>query len=157
MLLNLAWFIPGLPIIASVFILILLVSFSKTMNRLTKPVSLTLIFSVILAEIIDFILFEGNTSGIISLSEKFRFIGNGFKLVIDSQALIVSFSLGLIFLLIMLVSFIKLKRRNGYVRYFISLGFLIGLVYVFTFSGTIFHNFLDPFISTLDKTGLPIL
>ena len=148
MLLNLTWLIPGLPIIASVFIALLLISFNKTMNRLTKPVSYFIIISLLFSEIINFILFRKNISGNDSL------FGGNFELVIDRPALIFAESIGLVFLLIMLFSVAKLKRRSGYVRYFISLGFLCGFVYLFSFSGSLFHNFYDPLISSLDKTGI---
>ena len=145
MLLNLTWLIPGLPLLASIFIAVLLLSFSKTMNRLTKPVSYFIIISLTFSEIINFILFKNNISGNDIL------FGSNFVLVIDRPALLVSESIGLIFLLIMLFSFAKLERRNGYVRYFISLGLLSSLVYLFSFSGSLFHNFYDPFISSIDK------
>ena len=145
MLLNLTWLIPGLPIIASVFISLLLLSFSKTMNRLTKPVSYFIIISLALSEIIDFILFRKNISG------DHLLFGSQFELFIDRPALITSGSIGLIFLIIMLFSVAKLKRRTGYVRYFVALGLLSGGVYLFSFSGSLFHNFYDPLISLLDK------
>ncbi len=148
MLLNLIWLIPGFPLIASVFIALLLLSFSKTMNRLTKPVSYFFIISITFSEIINFILLKKNISGNNLL------FGSNFQLVVDRQALIVSESIGLIFLVIMLFSVTKLERRNGYVRYFISLGLLSGLVYLFSFSGSLFHNFYDPLISSIDKTGI---
>ena len=148
MLLNLTWLIPGLPLIASIFIAVLLLSFSKTMNRLTKPVSYFIIISLTFSEIINFILFKKNISGNDLL------FGNNFVLVVDRPALLVSESIGLIFLLIMLFSVAKFERRSGYVRYFISLGLFSGLVYLFSFSGSLFHNFYDPFISSLDKTGI---
>ena len=143
MLLNFTWLIHGLPIIASVFLTVLLLSFSKTMNRLTKPVSYFLITSIIFSEIIDFILLKKNILG-----NKFLF-GSNFELVVDRPALLVAESIGLLFLLIMLFSFAKLKRRNGYVRYFIFIGFSSGLAYLFSFSGDIFHNFYDPLTSYL--------
>ena len=145
MLLDLTWLIPGLPLLASIFIAVLLLSFSKTMNRLTKPVSYFIIISLTFSEIINFILFKNNISGNDLL------FGSDFVLVIDRPALLVSESIGLIFLLIMLFSVAKLERRNGYVRYFVSLGLLSSLVYLFSFSGSLFHNFYDPFISTIDK------
>ena len=145
MLLNLTWLIPGLPIIASVLIALLLLGFSKTMNRLTKPVSYFIIISLIFSEIINFILFRKNISG------NHPLFGGNFDLVIDRSALIFAESIGLVFLLIMLFSVAKLERRNGYVRYFISLGLLSSLVYLFPFSGSLFHNFYDPFISSIDK------
>ena len=148
MLLNLAWLIPGIPIIASIFITVLLLSFSKTMNRLTKPVSYFLISSLVSSEVIDFILLKKNISG-----DEIIF-GTNYELAIDRSALIFAESIGLIFLLIMLFSVAKLQRGKGYVRYFILLGFISGLVYWFTFSGSLFHNFYDPLISYLDKTGI---
>ena len=148
MLLNLTWLIPGIPLIASSFIALLLLSFSKTMNRLTKPVSYFIIISLTFSEIFNFILFKKN---IVGNDLIFR---SNFELVIDRSALLFSESLGLIFLLIMLFSVAKLERRTGYVRYFISLGLLSGLVYLFSFSGSLFHNFYDPLISSIDKIGI---
>ena len=145
MILNFTWLIPGIPIIASVFITVLLLSFSKTMNRLTKPVSYFLIFSVALSEVIDFILLKENVSGTELL------FGRNFELFVDSSSILFSELIGLFFLLIMLFSVTKLQRRNGYVRYFILLGFFSGFFYLFSFSGTLFHNLYDPLISYLDK------
>ena len=144
MLLNFAWLIPGIPIIASGLIAVLLLSFSKTMNRLTKPVSYFLIISIIFSEIINFILIKKNISG------NDQVFGKTFELVIDRSAMIFAELTGFIFLLVMLFSVLKLKRRNGYVRYFISLGLFSGLIYLFSFSGSLFHNFYDPLISSLD-------
>ena len=94
MLLNLTWLIPGIPLIASFFIALLLLSFSKTMNRLTKPVSYFIIISLTFSEIFNFILFKKN---IVGNDLIFR---SNFELVIDRSALLFSESLGLIFLLI---------------------------------------------------------
>ena len=148
MLLNFTWLIPGIPIIASVFITVLLLSFSKTMNRLTKPVSYIFIISLAFSEIINFILFKNNTVG------NNLILGRKFELVVDKSALFFSELIGFVFLLIMLFSFAKLQRRNGYVRYFIFLGFFSGLVYLFAFSGSLFHHFYDPLISYLDNTAI---
>tara|TARA_B100000579_G_scaffold425293_1_gene430824 strand:+ start:1775 stop:2227 length:453 start_codon:yes stop_codon:yes gene_type:complete len=148
MLLNLAWLIPGLPIIASIFIAVLLLSFNKTMNRLTKPVSYFIIFSLTFSEIINYIFLKNNIVGNDLL------FGGNLELVVERSSLLVSESIGLIFVLIMLLSVTKLKRRSGYVRYFVFLGFLSGFVCLFSFSGSLFHNFYDPLISYIDKTGI---
>ena len=148
MLLNLTWLIPGLPIIASVFIALLLISFNKTMNRLTKPVSYFLIISLIFSEIIDFIFFRKNISGNDPL------FGGNLELVVDRTAILFSESIGFIFLLIMLLSVAKLQRRSGYVRYFVSLGFFSGLLYLFSFSGIPFKNFYDLLLLSLNKIGI---
>ena len=145
MLLNLTWLIPGIPIIASAFITLLLLSFSKTMNRLTKPVSYFIIISLALSEIVNFIFFENNISG------KYLLFWDRLELFIDRPAILCSESIGLIILFIMFFSVTKLQRKNGYVRYFISLGFLSGFVYFFSFSGALFHRFYDPLILSLDK------
>ena len=144
MLLNLTLLIPGLPIIASFFMALLLLSFSKTMNRLTKPVSYFIIISLVLSEIIDFILFRKN------ISANYFLFGSQFELVIDRTALIASELIGIIFIIIMLFSVTKLKRRTGYVRYFVFLGFLSGLACSFCFSGSLFHSIYDPVISSLN-------
>ncbi len=148
MLLNLTWLIPGLPIIASIFIGMLLLNFSKTMNRLTKPVSYFIITSLSFSEIINFVLLKKNIYG------NDLVFGSNFELVVDRPALIFSELIGLIFLLIMLFSFTRLKRKNGYVRYFIFLGLISGFLYLFSFSGSLFHNIYDPSIASLDKIGI---
>ena len=148
MLLNLTWLIPGLPIIASVFMALLLFSFSKTMNRLTKPISYFIITSLVCSEVINFILFKKNISG------NYSFFRSDFELFVDRPALLFADYIGLIFLLIMFFSVTKLKRRSGYVRYFIFLGFLSGLVYLFSFSGSLFHDLYDPLITYIDNTGI---
>ncbi len=148
MLLNLTWLIPGIPLISSVFIALLLLSFSKTMNRLTKPVSYFIITSLTFSEIINFILFEKNIVG------NDLIFGSNLELVVDRPSLLFAESIGFILLLIMLFSVAKLERRSGYVRYFISLGLLSGLVYLFSFSGSLFHNFYDPLILSIEKIAI---
>ena len=147
MLLNLTWLIPGLPISASIVVAVLLFSFSKTMNRLTKPVSYFIISSISFSEIINFILLKNDISGNDIL------FGSVFKLVVDRQALLFAELIGLILLFIMLFSVAKLERRIGYVRYFVSLGFVSGFVYLFSFSGSSFHYVFDSLIISLDKIG----
>tara|TARA_Y100001968_G_scaffold251137_1_gene236307 strand:- start:146 stop:598 length:453 start_codon:yes stop_codon:yes gene_type:complete len=145
MLLNLTWLIPGIPLVSSIFIAVLLLSFSKTMNRLTKPVSYFIIISLTISEIINYILFEKDIVG------NDLIFGSNLELVVDRPSLLFAESIGFILLLIMLFSVAKLERRIGYVRYFISLGLLSGLVYLFSFSGSLFHNFYDPLILSLEK------
>ena len=148
MLLNLTWLIPGIPLISSAFIALLLLSFSKTMNRLTKPVSYFIIISLTFSEIINYILFEKNIVG------NELVFGTNIELVVDRTSLLFAESIGFILLLIMLFSVSKLERRSGYVRYFVSLGILSGLVYLFSFSGSLFHNFYDPLILSLKKIAI---
>ena len=148
MLLNLTWLIPGIPIISSVFITVLLLSFNTTMNRLTKPVSWILIISLTLSEIINFILFKNDISG------NEQLFARNFQLVVDKPAILFSESTGFLFLLIMIFSVAKLQRRKGYVRYFILLGLFSGFLSLFSFSGRLFHTLCDPLISYLGTIGI---
>ena len=145
MLLNFAWLIPGLPIISSLLLTTLLLSFSKTMNRLTKPISYIIILSLLFSEILDFILFKTGMS-----VNNYLFGGN-YVLFFDRSSLLFAESIGLVLLFIMILSVSRLNRRNGYVRYFISLGFLSGFSFLISFSGSFFHHFYDPLISYIDK------
>ncbi len=157
MLLNLSWLIPGIPLLLSLFITILLVSFSRTMNRLTKPVSLLFIVSIISSTLFSFILFEKHISGTLSPLLELAFLKNDFKLYIDSSSLLVATALGSTSLIAMLISYISLERRTGYVRYFISLGLLSGLAFIFIFSGSVFHDLVDPILLSFERIGLHIL
>ena len=150
MLLNLSWLVPGLPIIVAVLMTVLLVSFSRTMNRLTKPVSYLLILSVIFSEIIDFFLYKDGVSATILPFEGLKLFNINYKLFIDKESLFLSMIFGLVLLLVMIYSLAKLKRSKGYVRYFISLGFLSGFMYVFFFSGSVFHSLFDSFMTSLN-------
>ena len=157
MLLSLSWLIPGVPLLLSVFIAILLLSFSKTMNRLTKPVSLLFICSIIFSTLFSFVLFKEHISGILSPLLGFGLLNDDFKLYIDSSALLVATAFGLTSLIAMLISYISLKRRTGYVRYFISIGILSSLAFVFVFSGSIFHDLVDPVLLSFERVGVHIL
>ena len=148
MLLSLTWLIPGIPIISSFLLAALLLSFNKTMNRLTKPVSYFLIIGLILSEIINFIFYKKEISG------NDQLFGGSLNLFVDRPAILFGEYLGLFFLLLMIFSVSRLKRRNGYVRYFIVLGFLSGFLYLFSFSGSLFHDFYDPLISSLIEKGI---
>ena len=148
MLLNLSWLIPGIPILSSFLITILLLSFTKTINRLTKPVSYIIITSLAFSELINFLLFKKNISG-----NHFIF-GKSFELVVDRQSILFSETIGFFILLIMIFSVAKLQRKNGYVRYFVLLGFLSGSLYLFSFSGSPFHHLYDPFLLALNKSGI---
>ena len=118
------------------------------MNRLTKPVSYFIITSLIFSEITNFIFLKKDITG------NDIFLVNQFELVVDRPALIFSDSIGLVLLLVMFFSVAKLKRKSGYVRYFISLGFLGSFVYFFSFSGILFHNVYDPLILSLAKISI---
>ena len=139
-LLDFAWLIPFAPFGGALFILLLLISFNRTMNRLSKPVSYLLIACVALSAGLSFALFEEGLSG--ELFDWDLNIGNlkyhlGFY--IDSFSSLTSTICCLGVLLIMLFSYYLSERKKGYVLYFVSLSFSCGALLSFLLSGSLFH------------------
>ena len=157
MLLNLTWLIPGLPIIASLLTALLLVSFGRTINRLTKPVSYFLISSTIISLLLSFLLFKQHVNGTVSIFGNLPILDQKLNFYVDNSALFSSLILGFISLLLMLISFLSLERRNGYVRYFVLLGLFSGAVFAFSFSGNSFHALFDPLLPSFENLGLSLV
>ncbi len=146
--LKLSWLVPGIPFAGSLLIGLLLVSFSRTVNRLTKPVSFFLIICIGLSTILSSILYLKHISGSsFDLGINVFNLGYTLNFYIDKQSSISSLFVELIFLIIMTFSFKSLARKNGYVRYFIGLGVLCGSALTFILSGDSFHAFIDPLLT----------
>ena len=140
--LALGWLIPLAPISGALVLLALLISFNRTINRLTKPVSYLLILCVALSTATSYLLFQQKSFGqIIDLD----FIILNFKLhlgfSIDEMASIASTGFGLLVLILMACSYFLLDRKKGYVRYFIALGLFSGSIFSFILSGEFFHKY----------------
>lgn len=140
--LALGWLIPLSPILGAMIVLTLLISFNRTINRLTKPVSYLLIVCVGLSTVTSFLLFQQELFGqiidlnLVILTQKFH-----LALSIDKMASIISTGFGLLILIVMLSSYLLLDRRKGYVRYFIALAMISGSVFSFILSGEVFHRY----------------
>ena len=65
---NLSIFIPIFPLGMTIFIFILLRSFNRTINRLTKPVSFLLLASILISTLLDLYFFLNHVSVNISLA-----------------------------------------------------------------------------------------
>ena len=140
--LELGWLIPLTPILGSVFVLTLLISFNRTINRLTKPITYFLIVCVGVSTIVSFLLFQQNLFGqIIDLNFVILALNLHLGLSIDKIASIFSTGFGLLMLIVMACSYIFLDRKKGYVRFFISLGLISGLIFFFVLSGELFHRY----------------
>ena len=117
--------IPLIPLVTSVFILILLASFNKTLNRLTKPVSALVALSLLGSAFISSFDYFNKIEEELVLSEFLKFF-EGKNLVIHlnlvNEKIIIFFSL--IMILIIGISFYKLPRKKGYVSLMISLGLI---------------------------------
>ena len=122
---NSTTIIPLIPLITSLFIFTLLVSFNRTLNRLTKPVTALVALSLLSsASISSFDYFKKIEKELV-LSEFLKFFEEKnlvIHLNLVNEKIIIFFTL--IMILIIGISFYKLPRKKGYVSLMISLGLI---------------------------------
>jgi len=122
---NSTTLIPLIPLVTSLFILILLASFNRTLNRLTKPVTALVALSLLSSAFISSFDYFKKIEEELVLSQLLK-IFEEKNLVIHlnlvSEKIIIFFSL--IMILIIGISFYKLPRKKGYVLLMISLGLI---------------------------------
>ena len=122
---NSTTLIPLIPLVTSLFIFTLLVSFNRTLNRLTKPVTAVVALSLLSSAFISSFDYFRNIEEELVLSEFLKFFEE-INLVIHlnllNEKIIIFFSL--IMILIIGISFYKLPRKKGYVSLMISLGLI---------------------------------
>ena len=114
-----------IPLVTSIFIFILLVSFNKTLNRLTKPVTALVALSLLSSAFISSFDYFKKIEEEIALSEFLKFFEEKnlvIHLNLVNEKIIIFFSL--IMILIIGMSFYKLPRKKGYVSLMISLGLI---------------------------------
>ena len=122
---NSTTLIPLIPLVTSLFILILLVSFNKTLNRLTKPVTALVALSLLSSAFISLFDYFKKIEEELVLSEFLKFFEEKnlvIHLNLVNEKIIIFFSL--IMILIIGISFYKLPRKKGYVSLMISLGLI---------------------------------
>ena len=128
---NSTTLIPLIPLVTSLFIFILLVSFNRTLNRLTKPVTALVSLSLLSSVFISSFDFFKKIEEELVLSEFLKFFEETnlvIHLNLVNEKVIISFSL--IMILIIGLSFYKLPRKKGYVSLMISLGLISSLVMI---------------------------
>tara|TARA_Y100001978_G_scaffold138374_1_gene123762 strand:- start:128 stop:556 length:429 start_codon:yes stop_codon:yes gene_type:complete len=127
--LKLSILLPIFPLGMTVLIFILLRSFTRTINRLTKPVSILFLISILMTTLSSLYLFLNHVEGDIPLS-KILSIFKSFNIVIHLNELTekIIIYLGLISSSIILYSVAKLPRQSGYVLYMVSIGFITSLL-----------------------------
>ena len=126
---NSATLIPLIPLVTSIFILILLVSFNRTINRLTKPVTAMVSLSLLSSAFISSFDYFKKIEEELVLSEVLKFFEEKnlvIHLNLVNEKIIIFFSL--IMILIIGISFYKLPRKKGYVSLMISLGLISSAV-----------------------------
>ena len=123
--------IPLIPLVTTLFIFILLVSFNRTVNRLTKPVTALVALSLLSSAFISSFDYFKKIEKELVLSEFLKFFEET-NLVIHlnllNEKIIIFFSL--IMILIIGLSFYKLPRKKGYVSLMISLGLISSSVMI---------------------------
>ena len=127
--LNLSIFLPIFPLGMTIFIFILLRLFNRTINRLTKPVSILILASILISTLLGLYFFLNNIAGNILLSDIFT-IFESFNLEIHLNELTekIIILIGLISSSMVLYSLAKLPRQNGYVLYIVSIGLIVSLL-----------------------------
>jgi len=122
---NSTTLIPLIPLVTSFFILILLASFNRTLNRLTKPVTALVALSLLSSVFIGSFDYLKKIEEELVLSEFIKFFEEKnlvIHLNLVNEKIIIFFSL--IMILIIGISFYKLPRKKGYVSLMISLGLI---------------------------------
>ncbi|ABM69652.1 hypothetical protein [Prochlorococcus marinus] len=122
---NSTTLIPLIPLATSLFVLILLASFNRTLNRLTKPVTALVALSLLSSALISLFDYFKKIEEELVLSEFLKFFEEKnlvIHLNLVNEKIIIFFSL--IMILIIGISFYKLPRKKGYVSLMISLGLI---------------------------------
>ena len=122
---NSTTLIPLIPLVTSFFILILLASFNRTLNRLTKPVTAMVALSLLSSAFISLFDYFKKIEEELVLSEFLKFFEEKnlvIHLNLVNEKIVIFFSL--IMILIIGISFYKLPRKKGYVSLMISLGLI---------------------------------
>ena len=122
---NSTTLIPVIPLVTSLFIFILLVSFNRTLNRLTKPVTALVALSLLSSALISSFDYFKKIEEELVLSEFLKFFEEKnliLHLNLVNEKIIIFFSLMMI--LIIGISFYKLPRKKGYISLIISLGII---------------------------------
>ena len=128
---NTTILIPLIPLVTALFIFVLLVSFNRTLNRLTKPVTALVALSLLSSAFISCFDYFKKIEEELVLSKFLKFFEETnlvIHLNLTNEKIIIFFSL--IMTLVIGLSFYKLPRKNGYVSLMISLGLISSSVMV---------------------------
>ena len=122
---NSTTLIPLIPLVTSLFIFILLASFNRTLNRLTKPVTALVALSLLSSAFISLFDYFKKIEEELVLSEFLKFFEEKnlvIHLNLVNEKIIIFFSL--IMILIIGIFFYKFPRKKGYVSLMISIGLI---------------------------------
>ena len=128
---NTSILIPLIPLVTVLFIFVLLVSFNRTLNRLTKPVTALVALSLLSSAFISSFDYFKKIEEELVLSKFLKYFEETnlvMHLNLVNEKIIIFFSL--IMILIVGLFFYKLPRKKGYVLLMIGLGFISSSVMI---------------------------
>ncbi len=128
---NTSVLIPLIPLVTALFIFVLLVSFNRTLNRLTKPVTALVALSLLISAFISGFDYFKKIEEELVLSTFIKYFEETnlvMHLNLVNEKIIIFFSLIMISLIG--AAFYKLPRKKGYVLLMISLGLISAFVMV---------------------------
>ncbi len=128
---NTTILIPLIPLVTALFIFVLLVSFNRTINRLTKPVTALVALSLLSSAFVSSFDYFKNIEEELVLSKFLKFFEETnlvFHLNLVNEKIIIFFSL--IMFLVIGLSFYRLPRKKGYVSLMISIGLISSSVMI---------------------------
>ena len=135
---NFSIFLPALPLGMSIGLFVLLMLFKRTVNRLTKPVSFLILISIISSLLLSVFYLSNHVEGNLDLPAYLIFLENlNLQLHLNALTEKLTILISLISALIIIFSVIKLPRKNGYVLYMVSIGFITALLIM----STLLYNF----------------
>ena len=116
---------PLTPMVTALFILILLVSFNRTVNRLTKPVSFLIVFSLLISALISSYFYLKKIEGEVFVLNYLRLFENK-NLVLHLNALTekITIFFSLVIATLIGILFYKLPRQKGYVSLLIGISLI---------------------------------
>ena len=122
---SLSILIPLIPMVMALFILILLVSFNRTINRLTKPVSFLVVFSLLGSALISSYLYIKKIEGELFISNYLRlFESRNLVLHLNSLNEKITICFNVIMAIVVGLLFYKLPRKRGYVSLLIGISLI---------------------------------
>ena len=122
---NISILIPLLPMGMALLILILLLSFNRTINRLTKPVSFLAVSSLLSSALISAFLYFKKIEGDLLLSNYLKlFESTNLVLHLNSLTEKIEIFITLIIAILIGILFYKLPRKKGYVSLIIGISFI---------------------------------
>ena len=128
---NTTILIPLIPLVTALFIFVLLVSFNRTLNRLTKPVTALVALSLLSSALISSFDYFKKIEEELVLSKFLKFFEETnlvIHLSLVNEKIIIFFSL--LMISVVGLSFYKLPRKKGYVSLMIGLGIISSSVMI---------------------------